>query len=63
MSPVSCGVAIATHRFLSKVEMRFSRLSNLNRYKYFCLAESEMAGAKLIVIYPRPRDIESFAHV
>jgi uncharacterized protein (TIGR02118 family) len=27
------------------------------------LKEIEMAGAKLIVIYPRPKDIEAFEHV
>jgi uncharacterized protein (TIGR02118 family) len=29
----------------------------------FYLKEIEMAGAKLIVIYPRPKDIEAFEHV
>jgi hypothetical protein len=35
----------------------------LTNTKHFYLKESAMAGAKLIVIYPRPRDIESFKRV
>jgi uncharacterized protein (TIGR02118 family) len=37
--------------------------SSIQKYKHFYLKEIEMAGAKLIVIYPRPTDIESFERV
>jgi uncharacterized protein (TIGR02118 family) len=39
------------------------KLSSIHKYKHFYLKEIEMAGAKLIVVYPRPTDIESFEHV
>jgi uncharacterized protein (TIGR02118 family) len=37
--------------------------SSIQKYKHFYLKEIEMAGAKLIVIYPRPTDLESFERV
>jgi uncharacterized protein (TIGR02118 family) len=40
-----------------------SKLSSIHKYKDFYLKEIEMASAKLIVIYPRPTDIESFERV
>jgi len=56
---------IATHTFLSKAKKfkgTFEAIS-IHKYKHFYLKEIEMAGAKLIVIYPRPTDLESFERV
>jgi uncharacterized protein (TIGR02118 family) len=60
---VSCGITTATHRFLSKVEKALSKPTSIHKVKHSYLKEIEMAGAKLIVIYPRPTDLETFERV
>ena len=40
-----------------------SKPSSIHKYRHFYFKEIEMAGAKLIVIYAPPKDIESFERV
>jgi uncharacterized protein (TIGR02118 family) len=56
---VSCDFAIATHRVVYKLKAIFETVVFL-RIQTFGFKECEMGNVKLIVIYPGPKDIESF---
>jgi uncharacterized protein (TIGR02118 family) len=59
---VSCDFAIALTGLLL-IEKQFSKLLYFYGYRHFDFKECEMGNVKLIVIYPCPKDIESFERV
>jgi len=60
---VSCGVAIATHNLLSKANKLKSNCEAIqySQIETLYLREIDVAGAKLIVMYTHPTDIEFLA--